>query len=255
MSLNEKNKLLKRTPPKKQFLTSSAQSHFNIKRPETTKEIKDHFEQRRKRLQVIKTTVTPSGQILDWVPFESQPHVGSVPKLPDLKQAGLRQREKPIRLAGFELEDAKVDRGPNGTIPILRKDFSKRCALGSLKTYLAKVHAEGRHLHGLVKRPSPAPPSPFGYFHSYCSQSINCAGAAGSLGVWAPYVDDGNGVPNFLGIPLDPGHSIVQTWLLNFDNPQVQTLEAGWTVDWGLNGDYEPPSVHILHHERLSTRR
>jgi hypothetical protein len=32
-----------------------------------------YFEKRRKRLEIVKTTRTPSGQILDWVPVDSQP--------------------------------------------------------------------------------------------------------------------------------------------------------------------------------------
>jgi Neprosin len=34
--------------------------------------------------------------------------------------------------------------------------------------------------------------------------------------------------------------TIMQTWVQNYDNPQLQSLEAGWTVDQSLNGDWLP---------------
>ena len=39
--------------------------------------------------------------------------------------------------------------------------------------------------------------------------------------------------------PAAPGddHSIMQTWLQNYDKPQLQSIEGGWTVDKNLNGD------------------
>jgi len=45
-----------------------------------------------------------------------------------------------------------------------------------------------------------------------------------------------------VNIPSSPGddHSISQTWLLNWQKPLLQTLEAGWTVDHSLNGDGYP---------------
>jgi ribosomal protein L18 len=40
--------------------------------------IEAHFEKRRRRLDVVATTRTPHGQIIDWVPIESQVRGGIV---------------------------------------------------------------------------------------------------------------------------------------------------------------------------------
>ena len=42
------------------------------KPPQLNPEILKWFEERRGRLKVIKTTRTPSGQMIDWIPIESQ---------------------------------------------------------------------------------------------------------------------------------------------------------------------------------------
>ncbi|MGA3341807.1 MAG: neprosin family prolyl endopeptidase [Methylocella sp.] len=61
------------------------------------------------------------------------------------------------------------------------------------------------------------------------SQSTTVYGCDGFLNVWDPSINN----------PAGPGddHSIMQTWLQNYDKPQLQSIEAGWTVDKNLNGD------------------
>ena len=78
----------------------------------------------------------------------------------------------------------------------------------------------------------PTDPDPAGYFHDVDSQTIKVYGCDGFLSVWDPVINN----------PPGPGddHSLLQTWLLNYDNPQAQSVEAGWTVDTLLNGDTLP---------------
>src|SRR5262249_6892450 len=45
---------------------------------------------------------------------------------------------------------------------------------------------------------------------------------------WDPYVE------------TSTDHSLMQCGLQNYDNPQRQSLEGGWTVDQSLNGDWQP---------------
>jgi len=39
---------------------------------QSRREIVEHFTRRQQRLRVVKTTATPRGQLLDWIPVESQ---------------------------------------------------------------------------------------------------------------------------------------------------------------------------------------
>jgi hypothetical protein len=240
----EKPTFLNRPAVKKQIRSRSLSEHFTVNHPETSREVAAYFEERRKRHNVVMTTTTPSGQILDWIPIESQFPGGKVPELPAMKAPEVLHGGKQPKLVSFELDDPAVDRGPEGTVPVLRKNFSKTRVAGTIKNYLAKNGPDGRRITGKPRGARSAPPSPFGYWHCTYGQSFqgistDCAGTVGMLNVWAPFVED-SGVPNFLGIPFDYGHSILQTGLQNYDNPQLQSLEAGSTVDFALNGDYEP---------------
>jgi len=75
---------------------------------------------------VIKTTKTPSGQILDWIKIESQLPTGQVASPPpEIDQLVYARGKLKDQLVKFELEatKSKVERGPEGTVPVLRKDL------------------------------------------------------------------------------------------------------------------------------------
>src|SRR5437867_3317437 len=89
------------------------------------KRLRDYFEARAARLQVVATTRTPMGQILDWVPIESQLRKGTIAKPPPAEERKEDTRgSRKVKLTTFELERPDAKRGPEGTIPILRKDLS-----------------------------------------------------------------------------------------------------------------------------------
>ena len=75
---------------------------------------------------MIKTTKTPSGQILDWIKIESQLPTGQVASTPpEIDQLVYARGKLKDQLVKFELEatKSKVERGPEGTVPVLRKDL------------------------------------------------------------------------------------------------------------------------------------
>src|SRR4051812_43112503 len=88
-------------------------------------EIRRHYEIRQARLKVVCTTKTPHGQVIDWVPRESQLRRGqSLAAPPPLcHQTHEASAERADRRVRFELEDPKLDRGPEGTVPVLRKNL------------------------------------------------------------------------------------------------------------------------------------
>src|SRR5262249_7879001 len=151
-------------------------------------EILRYFERRRQQLDVVMSTRTPTGQILDWVPIESQLTAGSIAHPPSQTKAAPDSEDLPPGVmadplpVAFELVDASVKRGPRGTVPIVRKDFSRIHATTSLQGYLAKRNKSAKQV-GPVAQPK-ADPDPFGYFHATNSNSIECFGAQAVLNVW-----------------------------------------------------------------------
>ena len=192
--------------------------------PPPSPEIVDYFQARQARLKPVHTTRTASGQTLDWVPIESQlaargkiatpPPPRSVTPVPD------------THAIEFELLKPQADRGPPGTVPILRKNLAALHDTRTLAEHLSKKG--GARINPHRPSPGPADPNPFGFFHAQSEQSINCLGCETWLNVWQPYVE------------TSVDHSIMQLGMQNYDRPLLQSLEAGWTCDHSLNGDWSP---------------
>lgn len=187
---------------------------------------------RQSALKIVKTTTTPSGQTLDWVPIESQDPAGKIASAPPVMTMPVRtaDNEKPVKAVSLELDDPKVERGPAGTVPLARLDISKLTRTFALTDFLNK--SGGLLVNKDRPNKKPTDPNPAGYFHETDSQSVKAYGADGFLSVWDPKID----------LPSAPGddHSILQFWLQNYDKPQLQSIEGGWTVDQNLNGDSSP---------------
>jgi hypothetical protein len=77
-------------------------------------ELSEWLENRQKQLKIVKTTRTPSGQILDWISIESQFPDGKVPSPPpaDLIPSHVQDKSRPMKPARLELDDPAVERGP-----------------------------------------------------------------------------------------------------------------------------------------------
>jgi hypothetical protein len=177
-------------------------------------ELTDWLNKRQTILKITKTTTTPSGQILDWVPIESQTQIKiATPPPADLLHATVSD-ELPTSPSSFDTGEA----GPEGHVPILRPDVSKTVKFSDFLSIRSK--------RGKKK---PTDPNPFGYFHATSAQGSQIYGCDAWLNIWCPEIN----------IPSSPGddHSISQLWLQNYQKPELQSLEGGWTVDWGLNGD------------------
>ena len=195
--------------------------------PATNPEIVRFFEEQRKLLPVVKTTRTPSGQILDWIPIESQHPEGGLIATPPperyVSPAGPTHRP-----ATFEMDDFSIERGPAGTVPVLRRDFSRLHVTDKLRDYPRKRKVDGRRLvHHAGKAPI-ADPDPFGYYHATSAQSATGYGCQAVLNMWDPYCE------------LSGDHSLSQLGIQNYDNPKLQSLEAGWGVCQDQYGDWQP---------------
>ncbi len=198
-------------------------------------EIKQYFELRAAKRKVVKTTRTPSGQVLDWIPIESQHPGGKIATPPPVNGQNIKAKDSAVKLAGFELHNDSVERGPEGTVPVLRKNAAALKTNKNLQQYLSKKGRDGRFLvnkndNAGAKNPESLPPDPAGYLHATSADSTTCYGCECFLNVWTPILEDSQG----------DGHSIMQTGMQNYDNTQLQSLEAGWTVDHSLNGDLLP---------------
>src|SRR5215472_7644620 len=104
--------------------------------PQLNPEIAKWFQDRESLRKVVLTTTTPGGQTLDWIPIESQVKDGKIatppppPRIPPPDNQSM-----PIQ---FELENPKSQRGPAGTVPVVRKNLAALHETTALKEYLSK---------------------------------------------------------------------------------------------------------------------
>lgn len=193
-------------------------------------ELYDYFGDRRRRLEIVKTTRTPSGQILDWVPIESQVVRGRKLATPPSESVPLelgsgRHRVKPVR---FELEDPDAARGPEGSIPIPRRNLKRLRFVRSLQDHLSK-HGRRTYTMFINERDSVEVPGG-GASHEYASSSqwVTCYGADGNLAAFDPYLHRSD------------EFSLLQVALTRGSGSGRQTVEAGWQEYRDLYGDWVP---------------
>jgi hypothetical protein len=184
-------------------------------------EIASWLAARQKQLKISETTKTPAGQVVDWVPIESQIEETIATPPTDSKPSGAQEAKTPTSQVTLDEPAA----GPKGHVPILRPDVSKWPKTVRVVNFLNKSRS-----HDKI-RASPTDPSPAGYFHATSLlKATRSYGCSAWLNVWDPQIN----------IPSSPGddHSISQFWLQYAAPTQLlQSLEAGLTVDQGLNGD------------------
>lgn len=192
-------------------------------------EIRRYFENRQARLQVVRTTRTPHGQIIDWIPRESQLPRGEriAEPPPHCNGEHLSSDERPDRRVRFELEDEKAERGPEGTVPVLRKNLEGIRFSQPLRKLLGKypyadfvVPKNGR----LV--PAPSVDGPHRY--AFTDQSALCFGGEGVLSAFDPYCENAD------------DFSLMQIAISNSDTGRLQTIEAGWQERKDSYGDWVP---------------
>jgi hypothetical protein len=122
-----------------------------------------------------------------------------------------------------------VERGPQGTIPVLRKDFNKIHSTRSLRDYLAK---HGRATSRLRRLPTgldvPDPEEDGNHRYASTGQSVTCFGGQGTLSAFDPYTESSD------------DFSLMQIGLSNSDTGQRQTVEAGWQEFQDEYGDWVP---------------
>ncbi len=189
------------------------------------------MDRRQAQLKVAKTTTTPRGQVVDWVPIESQTsgEIASPPS--DSKKTDTSDPKRASKRARFDIGEP----GPKGHVPVLRPDLST-LSIAHVKS--AKEGGRLVNIHRSTRREGridSAPPNPQGYFHATSSQTVQAYGCEGLLNLWNPQINtpSGNG----------SDHSISQTWLQNYQTTKTHSVEAGLTVDKSLNGD---DSAHLF---------
>ena len=179
-------------------------------------EIREYFDNRQKSLKILATTETPMGQTIDWIPRESQGTLASPPPSSNLKPGDK------VTYATPELEMSGAVKGPEGAVPVLRKNLDGMKFDQPLEVILNKVR--GSRLGAKQDNTLSAQAGPGTHRYGSSQQAVTNYGGSGNLSYWNPPVQT-NG-----------DFSLLQTGVINTQQIE-QTAEAGWQVFPALNGD------------------
>jgi hypothetical protein len=193
--------------------------------------IRAYFAEKLKRRQIVATTVTRSGQTIDWIRPETQVPDGRLalppanesarvadpggyrnPFLaiaPELKQAELTARTE------LQLDD--YARGPEGTVPVVRFNVEK---------YLEATKILPKNPSDVLQKIPPPAPTSNNRYYAVWQRFGTFFGTAGRINIW-----DTSG-------PVNNETSIAQTAVIQ-GNP-MQAIEAGKIELQSLDGDLNP---------------
>ena len=158
--------------------------------------IKTYFAERRARYEIVATTKTPSGQIIDWIKPQSQVPNGKLATPPPARHPPvqkpkltfdsayletplpevLKKLDRQEKTALTELQLSESAQGPNGSVPIIRFDVD-----GYLKRnpkFLPKDPVEI-----LTKAPPPTPASNDRYYAVW-QRYGDVYGSLGRINIW-----------------------------------------------------------------------
>ncbi|NGO14916.1 neprosin family prolyl endopeptidase [Streptomyces sp. HC44] len=192
-------------------------------------EIHQYLKDRYARRDVVTRTVTKGGVQLDWVPAESQAAGGKLAQPPgDDRPLERVKGEFPAEPVRFELEDEAADRGPRGTVPLVRLATEQITPVGSLNDWLAKGPVGRIAAPPGFGRDILAPAAAVVHKYGYSNQSVTCYGTSGNINAWHSFVEYNN------------EFSLGQLALARGSGTGQQTLEVGHQVYKDLYGDWVP---------------
>ena len=192
--------------------------------------IRAHFADKLKGRKVVATTVTRSGQTIDWIRPESQILDGRLGPPPPSQtrdadpggyrnpflaiDVGLKQLD---RSAQTELQADADARGPEGTVPLIRFDVER---------YLDSVKVPPRDPRDVLKKVPPPAPTSNDRYYAVWQRFGTFFGTAGRINIWDPSGPVGNET------------SIAQTAVIR--GTPMQAIEAGKIEVQSLNGNRNP---------------
>ncbi|MET9023695.1 neprosin family prolyl endopeptidase [Actinopolymorpha sp. NPDC004070] len=190
---------------------------------ERLEEIRQHHLDLYARRDVVTQTTSAAGDRVDWVPVESQ--VDGAPAEPPPLNGIEQDPARRTRAAARALRAPEVEKGPPGTVPVMRKNIDQLRPVGTLQDYLAK----GPYRPEFTPPDDPHPPA-IGAEHKYAHayQFVTNYGTEAYINTWKPYVQWSN------------EFSLGQLWTVRGSGAALQTLEVGAQTYKDLNGDWEP---------------
>jgi hypothetical protein len=207
--------------PKSEGMASRSGPQADIKQGKRA-ETAHYFMARAAALHPTKSTVHANGQVVDWIPIESQGRVASPPPLPRSpfhENLAAKDNSRPTLRPLSLLEQPGSEKGPGGTVPVLRQNLSLLSDQQTLQQRLSKPPPPSQGKYSPSAAPSAQP-----HWYANSGQIVRNLGGQGSFSCFNPFVQNAG------------DFSLLQTAVIksnvptpgNPSVPCIQTVEVGW---------------------------
>ncbi|KAF2877950.1 hypothetical protein BDV95DRAFT_588950 [Massariosphaeria phaeospora] len=175
--------------------------------------------QKRRDLNIVKTTTNSDGSVIDWIPLDSQVPDGKIASPPPLPAEIFSTSNQTSERPWAMLQAEGAETGPEGTVPVLRQSVS----LSNVKT---------AHQLQMTKAP---PVDPWhvpevetaavgDHWYASSAQRVNNHGGSASFSLYKAWTESNS------------DFSLLQSAVIRYDVPKPgdnnqrvsQTVEAGW---------------------------
>lgn len=170
----------------------------------------------RPHLKVIKTTTNPDGSVIDWIPIHSQVINGEIAGPPPLPVDTLSAPNQTTFQPWATLQADGAEKGPEGTVPILRPGSVSALNLNTTKgPPVDPEHPPGINADAVGD-----------HWYASSAQGISNHGGSASFSIYPAWTQS------------NEDFSLLQTAVLRHNVPKpgdnsqrvMQTVEAGWYV-------------------------
>lgn len=201
--------------------------------------VRDYLTRQRAQLDIVTTTVTDSGQVIDWIRPESQiasGNLASPPPQPERPHMPDVEHDNVIPSVG-ELVRQQHARGPAGTVPVVRRDIDEVINAMMPPEHLQDFLSKSGNTQNPANVNSIPNPGDSAHIYAHTSQYIDNLGADGLINVWNPYVQ-----PVSEEIAYWGEFSLGQVAVVNENGTadEKETIEAGWQDFPAFYGDNYP---------------
>jgi len=195
-------------------------------------EITSYLTAKRAELDIVATTINQNGEVLDWIPLESQAD-GTIASPPPVDTETITDTAGDIQCALYDITLNREIGVPAGCVPVLRRDNLPADAVNnrSLRDFLSKYGSAGskgilNELSGKGDMNTDDTRDGASTVHEYAAsvKGVSNLGTYGRINLWNPYVWKTS------------EFSLCQTAVRRGDN----TVEAGCQDFYNLYGDYIP---------------
>ena len=175
----------------------------------------------RRNRNAVETTIHSDGSVIDWIPLDSQVSNGKVASPPPLPVDAFSSNDQPTFRPQALLQSENEQRGPEGTVPVLR--FNSNITLAAQQVKAPPIDPNNL--------PAFTAEAVGDHWYASSAQYVNNRGGSASFSIYKTWTESNS------------DFSLLQSAVIRTNVPKpgdnsklvMQTVEAGWYATFSTN--------------------